>query len=130
EASPATLFATGTVDARGVPSTSRAVTMPEQMVGSDGTIAVPFAGRIRAAGRTLQQVEADIAAALKGKANAPEALVRLTRNLSSNVTVVGEVTTSTRVPLTPGNERLLDAIAAAAGVKQPVNKTTIQVTRG
>jgi polysaccharide export outer membrane protein len=29
----------------------------------------------------------------------------------------------------PGNERLLDALAAAAGVRQPVNKMTIQVTR-
>src|SRR5208282_5387867 len=28
-----------------------------------------------------------------------------------------------------GNERLLDALAAAAGVRQPVNKMTIQVTR-
>jgi polysaccharide export outer membrane protein len=67
---------------------------------------------------------------LKGKANQPEVLVRLTRNVSSNATVVGEVTNSTRVPLTPGNERLLDALAAAAGVRQPVNKVTIQITRG
>lgn len=129
EASPPSLFASGAIDAR-TPSTSRAVTLPEQVVGADGFIAVPFAGRIRAAGRTLQQVEADVAAALKGKANAPEVLVRLTRNLSSNVTVVGEVNKSTRVALTPGNERLLDALAEAAGVRQPVNKTTIQVTRG
>ncbi|MGP0084068.1 MAG: polysaccharide export protein, partial [Steroidobacteraceae bacterium] len=28
------------------------------------------------------------------------------------------------------HERLLDALAFAAGVKQPVNKTTIQITRG
>jgi polysaccharide export outer membrane protein len=53
----------------------------------------------------------------------------MTRNLSSNATVVGEVNSSTRVPLVPGNERLLDALAAAAGVRQPVNKMTIQVTR-
>ena len=53
----------------------------------------------------------------------------MTHNYSSNATVVGEVNTSTRVPLVPGNERLLDAIAAAAGVRQPVNKMTIQITR-
>jgi len=56
--------------------------------------------------------------------------VLLTRNLSSTVTVVGEVTLSTRVPLTAAHERLLDALAVAAGVKQPVSKTTIQITRG
>jgi polysaccharide export outer membrane protein len=90
---------------------------------------VPFAGRIPAAGKTLQAIEATIVERLAKKANQPEVLVRLTRNFSSNVTVVGEVNASTRVPLVPGNERLLDALAAAAGVRQPVNKMTIQVTR-
>jgi len=53
----------------------------------------------------------------------------MTTNLSSNATVVGEVNASTRVPSIPGSERLLDALAAAASVRQPVNKMTIQVTR-
>jgi polysaccharide export outer membrane protein len=130
EAAPATLFGSTALDVRGLPSTSRAVAMPEQMVSAEGQISVPFAGRIQAAGRTLTQIESEIASRLKGKANQPEVLVRLTRNSSSNATVVGEVTNSTRVPLTPGNERLLDALAAAAGVRQPVNKVTIQITRG
>jgi len=130
EAAPATLFGLTTNDPRGAMSTSRAVTLPDQMVGAQGDIIVPFAGRIRAAGRTEREVASDIASALKGKANQAEVLVRVTRNLSTSVTVVGEVTNSTRVPLSPGNERLLDALAAAAGVRQPVGKTTIQVTRG
>jgi polysaccharide export outer membrane protein len=98
-------------------------------VDEDGFIFVPFAGRIQAAGRTLRDIEADIVSRLGKKANQPEVLVRLTRNFSSNATVVGEVNLSTRVPLFPGNERLLDALAAASGVRQPVNKMTIQVTR-
>jgi len=44
--------------------------------------------------------------------------------------VVGDVGSSALVPLTPRGERLLDALAAAGGVRQPVHKTTIQVTRG
>src|SRR5208337_823475 len=92
-------------------------------------ILVPFAGRIPAAGKTLQSIEGEIVSRLTGKANQPEVMIRMTKNYSSNATVVGEVNTSTRVPLIPGNERLLDAIAAAAGVRQPVNKMTIQVTR-
>jgi polysaccharide export outer membrane protein len=129
EAAPATLFATGATSAYNVIATSHATTLPEQAVDDEGCIYVPFAGRIPAAGKTLQEIEADIVARLNKKANQPEVLVRMTRNLSSNVTVVGEVNTSTRVPLAPGNERLLDALAAAAGVRQPVNKMTIQVTR-
>jgi polysaccharide export outer membrane protein len=130
EATPATLFGGGSLDARSMATGTRATTLPEQPVDGEGCITVPFAGRITAAGKTLPQIEEQITDRLKGKANQPEVLVRETRNLSSTVTVVGEVVNSTRVPLTPAHEKLLDALATAAGVRQPVNKTTIQVTRG
>jgi polysaccharide export outer membrane protein len=128
EAAPATLFSTP-ASAGNVIATSRSTTLPEQAVDDEGCIMVPFAGRIVAAGRTLPAIETEIAKRLSKKANQPEVLVRMTRNLASNATVVGEVNSSTRVSLLPGNERLLDALAAAAGVRQPVNKMTIQVTR-
>ncbi|HWS66621.1 MAG TPA: polysaccharide biosynthesis/export family protein [Steroidobacteraceae bacterium] len=129
EASPATLFGFAPAAANSAILPSRSTTLPEQVVDDDGLIFVPFGGRIAAAGKTLQAIEAEIVSHLAQKANQPEVLVRMTHNLSSNVTVVGEVNASTRVPLVPGNERLLDALAAAAGVRQPVNKMTIQVTR-
>lgn len=130
EAPPAMLFGTGAVDARSGPSTTRITSFPEQMVNSDGAVNVPFAGQVTAAGRTPQQIEADLVQRLKGKANQPQVLVRMIRNASSNVTVVGDVTSSLRMPLTSRGERLLDALAAAGGVRQPVNKMTLQVTRG
>ena len=130
EAPPATLFGGGAaVDPRAT-SSARATVLPEQMVDRAGFIAVPFAGRIKASGQTLQAVEAEIVRRLSGKANQPEAFVRVTRNVTSMVTVVGEVTASLRMPLSSGSERLLDALAAAGGVRQPVNKVTLQVTRG
>lgn len=129
EAPPATLFGSASVDPR-VPSQARATTLPEQVVDRDGVISVPFAGRIEAAGQTPQAVEAEIVRRLKGKANQPEVLVRVLRSPSSNVTVVGEVATSVRMPLSATGERLLDALAAAGGVKQPVAKMTVQLTRG
>jgi polysaccharide biosynthesis/export protein len=129
EAPPATLFGGGTLDPR-LPSSVRPTTLPEQMVDREGYISVPFAGRIMAAGQTPQGLEAEIVRRLKGKANQPEVMVRMLRNASSTVTVVGEVVNSVRMPLTAGGERLLDALAAAGGVRQPVGKTTVQVTRG
>jgi polysaccharide export outer membrane protein len=129
EAAPATLFGASVPDVPGTISTSHATTLPAQPVDSDGFITVPFAGRIPAAGKTLHAIEAEIVRRLTGKANQPEVMVRMTHNFSSNATVVGEVNVSTRVPLAPGNQRLLDALAAAQGVRQPVNKMTIQVTR-
>ena len=130
EAPPATLFGSSSSDVRGGPAASRVTALPEQMVGSEGSIMVPFVGQIPVVGLTLQQIEREVEKQLKGLANQPQVMVRLLRNATLNVTVVGEVTTSARVPLTPRGERLLDALAAAGGVKQPVSKMTLQVTRG
>jgi polysaccharide export outer membrane protein len=104
--------------------------MPEQMVDQNGQIRVPFAGQIMAAGRSPAQIEREIMSRLNGKAHEPQAIVRLVRNTTAAVTVVGDVASSTRVPLTPKGERLLDILSSAGGVKQPVGKTVIQVTRG
>lgn len=130
EAPPAMLFGGAIVDPRMGPATTRVTTFPEQMVSSSGMINIPFAGQIASAGHTPQQIEAEVAQRLKGKANQPQVLVRVIRNNTANVTVVGEVAASTRMPLTARGERLLDALAAAGGVRQSVNKMTLQVTRG
>ena len=130
EAPPAALFGSTVLDPRTGAATARVTTFPEQMVSHDGAINIPFAGAIPAADKSPQQIEAEIARRLHGKANQPQVLVRVTRNTTSNVTVVGEVAQSVRMPLTAKGERLLDAVAAAGGVRQPVGKMTIQVTRG
>lgn len=130
EAPPAALFGTSVVDLRSGLATTRASAFPEQMVNSEGTITIPFVGQVKAAGQTLQQIGAYIEKVLQGKANQPQVLVRMVRNTTSNVTLVGEVGASSRMPLTPKGERLLDALASAGGVRQPVHKMTLQVTRG
>jgi polysaccharide biosynthesis/export protein len=132
ETPPAMLF--GSAAPVSLPSlgsgTSSSVTLPTQMVAADGTISIPFAGRIAVAGRTTEQIEASIVSHLKGKANQPQVLVGVTKNNASNVTVVGEVNTSTMMPLTPKGERLLDALAFAGGLKQPVSHMAVQLSRG
>lgn len=132
EAPPATLFGGGGYDTRigTAISAARPNALPELPVGPDGTISVPFAGRIPASGRTLAQIQATIVSRLAGKANAPQAMVRLVRNATATATVIGDVGQSARLPLTPAGERVLDALAAVGGVKQPVNLMTIQVSRG
>ena len=130
EAPPAALFGgSAALDPRAGPVTTRVTTFPEQMVNSDGAINIPFAGQINASGRTPFQIEAEVVKRLKGKANQPQVLVRIIHNNTANVTVVGEVASSTRMPLTARGERLLDALAAAGGVRQPVSKMTVQITR-
>lgn len=132
EAPPALLFGAGTLDTRigSTPQGSRPGVLPELVVGPSGTVGVPFAGQVPAAGRSLRQIEQDIVRRLRGKAHQPQAIVRLTRNATANVSVLGDVATSGRVPLTPRGERLLDVLAQAGGTRQAVDRMTVQVTRG
>jgi polysaccharide export outer membrane protein len=103
--------------------------IPDMMVDAAGYVQVPFAGSIKVAGRTPREVEREITSRLAGKAHQPQVAVRISHNASSNVTLVGDVATNTQVPLTPRGERLLDVLAEAGGVKTPIDKTTIQITR-
>ncbi len=128
EAPPAALFGT-TVQTGSSIQTSRTTTLPEFLVGPSGSISVPFAGVVNVSGRTLPQIEREIVARLRGKAHLPQVIARLVRNATANVIVVGDVNNSTRVPLTPKGETLLDALAAAGGTRQPVEKMTVQISR-
>lgn len=133
EAPPAVLFNNGVfIDNRTDRSIqgSRPGTLPELLVGPSGAITVPFAGQVPAAGRTLRAIEQDIVRRLTGKANQPQAIVRIARNVTANVSVVGDVANAGRVPLTPKGERLLDVLALAGGTRQPLDRMTVQVTRG
>jgi polysaccharide export outer membrane protein len=129
EANPPMLFGMTPAGVLAGTKTGQATTLPEQMVGVDGFISVPFAGRIPVANKSVSQIESIITQALQGKANLPQVLVQITQNTTSNVTVVGEVTNSVMLPLTPKGERVLDAVAAAGGVKQSVEKITVQLSR-
>lgn len=130
ETPPAALFGTASPQGELGISTTHANTLPEQLIGEDGTIDVPFAGSITVAGKTTSQVQSLVADKLAGKANHPQVLVRVVRNASANVTIVGEVAASQRMALTPKHERLLDALAAAGGGKEALDKLTVQLTRG
>ncbi len=141
EAPPATLFSLSTASSApsvGTPSSvanpsvvpSNAATLPAQTIASDGTIYVPFAGNTLVTGKSLREIEAEITRKLRGRAHEPQVLVRLIANNTAYVTVVGDVNNSVRMPLTPRGEHLLDALAVAGGTKNPVEKMTLQVTRG
>ncbi len=129
EAPPAMLFGAIVLDPSAGPTTTRGVTFPEQMVMSDSTITIPFAGRISVKERTTQEIEREIVTRLYGKANQPQILVRVIKNNTSNVTIVGEVNNSTLMALTPKGERLLDALAISGGIKQSINRMAVQLSR-
>ena len=65
------------------------------------TIIIPFAGEIRAAGRTTHgKCRTAIIAALRGKANETQALVQIVQTTDNSVTVTGDVNRPGRIALT------------------------------
>jgi polysaccharide export outer membrane protein len=149
----------------------RAATIPDQQVGADGAISVPYAGQVPAAGRFPAEVQQAIEARLAEKALGPQALVIVKKSAANAVTVLlneseqeagensvenlvrtlpnpAEAPTAvaagagaslnpiraaqaagTRVPLSPGGDRLLQVIAAAGGAKAPVHQTFVRLSR-
>ena len=93
------------------------VEIPNQLVDNGGNITVPYAGAIRAAGRTPQQVQDEIVQKLKNRAIEPQVVVSLVTQQTSLISVLGEVNTPSRFPASHAGERVLDAITRAGGPK-------------
>lgn len=127
EAPPAVLF--GATAAPTSAETSRGTGLPDYQVGPSGSINIPFAGTVPVAGRTLVDIERDIVSRLRLKAHLPQVNVRLSQNMTATVSVVGDVNGSTRMPLTPKGETILDAIAAGGGTKEAATRMTVQLSR-
>ena len=95
------------------------VTLPDQAVDSNGNITVPYAGEIKAAGRTAVQVQQDIISKIRNRAIEPQAVVAVTQQRTSLISVLGEVNTPTRyaAAASGAGDRILDAITRAGGIK-------------
>jgi polysaccharide biosynthesis/export protein len=105
------------------------VAIPDQVVDADGSISVPYAGRVPAAGRTALQVQQTIEQRLTEQTVQPQVIVTVTKAVHNSVTVLGEEGTAARVPLSTAGDRLLDVIAAAGGSKLPLYNTSVRLTR-
>lgn len=126
-----TLFSAGSGSAgslAGQPAAAGSA-LPPITVAADGTITVPYAGRIDAAGQTAQTVAMMIEGRLRGLSEYAQVSVAVRENLTNSVFVLGGVKTPGRVPLSLTREHLLDAIALAGGSVSKPQDTTVRVTR-
>lgn len=123
QVNPVTSTQTGLIGAQ-------SATVPVQTVDQSGTIMVPFAGEIRAAGLTTRQVQQAIIAALRGKSSQTQALVQVVQTTDNAVTIGGDVNRPGRVPLIGAGTRLLDALSQAGGTTGKARDMLVQLTRG
>lgn len=108
---------------------ARAEIFPAVVVAGDGTIKLPFTGRLDVAGRTPREIQALVEGAYRGKSQLPQVLVAVRDNLSETVFVSGDVRRPGRIALTLQRERLLDAIATAGGASTRTQDMVVRFTR-
>ena len=94
------------------------VNLPDQAVDNDGNITIPYAGAVRAAGRTNVQIQDDILQRIKKRAIDPQVVVTSSQQRSSLVSVFGEVKAPVRFPMpaSGAQDRITDAITRAGGI--------------
>lgn len=105
-------------------------TIPPQTIEADGTVFMPFVGRISVVGKSPGQIGRMLEEKLEGKAVAPQVVVSAVGNVTNTATVGGDVNQPRPVPLSLRGERLLDVIATAGGAKFPAYETFVRVVRG
>lgn len=106
------------------------VQIQDQVVDRSGNISIPYAGQIRAAGLRPFQIEEAIAEKLKNRAIEPQAVVTVTDQRSNTVTVLGELASPIKFPLTPAGERVLDAISRAGTAQSKGYDLFVTLQRG
>ncbi|KQT85592.1 sugar ABC transporter substrate-binding protein [Aurantimonas sp. Leaf443] len=105
------------------------ITLPQQTIDADGIITVPYAGQIKAAGRTQTAVKALIEQRLADRAIEPQAVVRLVQTKSREVAVLGDVRNPAKISISAGGERVLDVISQAGGISAPATETSVTLQR-
>jgi polysaccharide export outer membrane protein len=97
-------------------------------VRSDGRISLPLIGDIQAAGRTPLQLQMDITDKLKGYISDPQVAIIVQQINSLKYNIFGEVGKPGSYTLA-GGTTIVDAIAAAGGLKDFAKKKGIYILR-
>jgi polysaccharide export outer membrane protein len=105
------------------------VQLPNQNVDSAGNITVPYAGAVKAAGRTPGEIQQDIVRAIGNRAIEPQVVVALITQNTSLISVLGEVNTPSRLQANAAGERVLDLITRSGGPKGQGYETWVTLER-
>ncbi|GGB48971.1 capsule polysaccharide transporter [Roseibium aquae] len=111
-------------------STEEGVSAIPVVIDEAGYIFIPYAGRIRAAGLSIEGLRQSIQQKLVGKAVEPQVLVSLRDKNSATAVVVGDVMKPGVYPLPIRQTRLLDLVAIAGGSRDATYETVVTLKRG
>jgi len=120
EASPDGLFST----------VERKQTSLQAVVDENGMIFIPYVGRVRASGRSVETLRRSVEEGLQGKAVEPQVQIIVSDNRSSALTIVGDVASPGQFPVPIRGLRLMDAVALAGGTREAIFESVAKITRG
>lgn len=104
--------------------------LPPVRVDDNGYIALPYTGRLRVRGHTVEEAQNMIRASLRGYSQNPQVLVTMRESIANTVIVGGEVVKPGRIVLSTNRESLTDVVALAGGFRAATKDILARVTRG
>lgn len=106
------------------------VTLPALTIDREGYVNVPYAGRVRVAGRPVVDVQNEIENMLASRAIEPQVIITVTQSRSNRLSILGDVNAPTELEVSPRGERILDVISRAGGLNAPGAETYVTISRG
>lgn len=105
------------------------ISLPNQTIDRNGMISIPYAGAVRAAGRTVREVQSEIERRLANRAIEPQVIITTVTSRSTSVSVLGDVNSPSQLDLSPAGEKVLDVISRAGGLSAPSVESYVTIER-
>ncbi len=109
---------------------SRVTQLQPMRVSADGYVFMPYVGRLKAAGKSPDQLRRQITASLASQTPEPQVEVSREAGQSGGVKIFNTNGGGGLVPFNEGNLNLASMLAQAGGLPSDPKSTTITVTRG
>lgn len=108
---------------------SGAVGTSDRVIDDDGTVYVPLAGKVRAAGLTVSELRERLTENLQRYVHEPQVELQVSDYRSQRVFVAGQVRSPGAVPITSVPLRITDALAQTGGALADSDLTSVRLTR-
>jgi polysaccharide export outer membrane protein len=103
--------------------------LPGVRVDDEGSVRLPFVGRLHAAGHTTSELQSMIRSALRGMSQDPQVMVSIDQSITNSVVLAGEVSRPGRFTLSTNHETLNETIALAGGYRGEAKDLLARVER-
>ncbi len=115
--------------AAGLQASARSATLQPLIVAGDGSINIPFSGRVNVGGATAEEARARVERSLRASAIQPQVLLTVVGQNSHAASVGGDVGKPGLIPLSARGDSVLDVIANAGGSKFQAYDSVVRIHR-